>query len=56
MPGYLWGVPPRVMQKRWQKAHFTGFRNRYCLEKLEFPGVLAHFSHFVFFDQWLIWA
>jgi DNA-binding MarR family transcriptional regulator len=44
------------MQKRWQKAHFTGFRNRYCSEKLEFPGVLAHFLHFVFFDQWLIWA
>lgn len=54
MPGYPWGLPPRVMQKRWRKARFTGFRNRYCSEKLEFPSVLAHFSHFVVFERWSI--
>ena len=54
MPGYPWGVPPRVMQKRWQKARFTGFRNRYCSEKLEFPSILDHFSHFIVFERWSI--
>ncbi len=45
------GLPPKVMQKRWQKARFTGSRNRYCSEKLEFPGVLADFSHYIIFER-----
>jgi len=42
------------MEKHWQKARFSGFRNRYCSEKLEFTEVLAHFSHFIVFERWSI--